>query len=55
MLNSAKDVLQMRNSIQKLMKRCEKISQDINEIVSRIIEGEIEDEFSKQPDILNPK
>lgn len=54
LLNEAKTVLQVRSSVQKLMKRCENIAKEMQSIVSRIVNGEEDAGISKQPDILNP-
>ncbi|RXG50736.1 SWI/SNF-related matrix-associated actin-dependent regulator [Armadillidium vulgare] len=55
LLNSAKDVLQMRNAIKNLMKKCEKISSEIKTFVSDIITEDATSGMSEQPKILNPE
>ncbi|KAB7507472.1 Actin-dependent regulator of chromatin subfamily A [Armadillidium nasatum] len=55
LLNSAKDVLQMRNAIKNLMKKCEKISSEIKTFVTDIITEDATSGMSEQPKILNPE
>ncbi|XP_045609642.2 SWI/SNF-related matrix-associated actin-dependent regulator of chromatin subfamily A containing DEAD/H box 1 homolog [Procambarus clarkii] len=54
LLNEAKTVLHVRNTVQKLMKRCETIANNMQSIVSRIVSGEEDAGISKQPTSLNP-
>ncbi|XP_071512276.1 SWI/SNF-related matrix-associated actin-dependent regulator of chromatin subfamily A containing DEAD/H box 1 homolog isoform X1 [Panulirus ornatus] len=53
LLNEAKTILHVRNTVQKLMKRCENIAKEMQSIVSRIVSGEEDAGISKQPESLN--
>ncbi|CAL4092910.1 unnamed protein product, partial [Meganyctiphanes norvegica] len=55
LLNEAKNVLNMRCTVKNLLKRCQNIALDMQDIVSRIISGEEDAGISKQPDLLNPE
>lgn len=54
LLNSAKDVLQMRNAIKNLMKKCERISSEIQKCVSQLIVDDTS-AMIRQPKVLNDK
>ncbi|XP_042229687.1 SWI/SNF-related matrix-associated actin-dependent regulator of chromatin subfamily A containing DEAD/H box 1 homolog [Homarus americanus] len=54
LLNEAKTILHVRNTVQRLMKRCENIAKEMQTIVSRIVSGEEDAGISKQPESLNP-
>ncbi|XP_070395047.1 SWI/SNF-related matrix-associated actin-dependent regulator of chromatin subfamily A containing DEAD/H box 1B isoform X3 [Dermacentor albipictus] len=56
MLNSSKNLLHTRGVVNRLMARCQSISDQMQEIVSRLVRGESEDfdEYIKtQPSLLN--
>lgn len=53
LLNEAKTILHVRNTVQKLMKKCENIAKEMQTIVSRIVSGEEDAGISKQPSIMN--
>lgn len=55
LLNGAQDVMNMRTVVTGLMIRCEKISTEIRDLVSGLLDGTAAGSIKVQPPILNPK